>query len=40
MPAVFAMYRDTLATAVMNGVKAEPTPNRNVDIVWPLSMRW
>ncbi|MBG7621603.1 cytochrome c [Herbaspirillum sp. AP02] len=24
----------------MNGVKAEPTPNRNVDIVWPLSMRW
>ncbi|MFL9926501.1 cytochrome c [Herbaspirillum lusitanum] len=24
----------------MNGVKADPTPNRNVDIVWPLSMRW
>ncbi|MCA1323198.1 c-type cytochrome [Herbaspirillum sp. alder98] len=24
----------------MNGVKAEPVPNRNVDIVWPLSMRW
>jgi mono/diheme cytochrome c family protein len=24
----------------MNGVKAEPTPNRAVDIPWPLSMRW
>lgn len=24
----------------MNGVKAEPTPNKGVDIVWPLSMRW
>ncbi|EJN09573.1 cytochrome c [Herbaspirillum sp. YR522] len=24
----------------MNGVQADPTPNRNVDIVWPLSMRW
>ncbi len=24
----------------MNGVKAEPTSNRAVDIPWPLSMRW
>ena len=24
----------------MNGVQADPTPNRGVDIVWPLSMRW
>jgi len=24
----------------MNGVKAEAEPNRPVDIVWPLSMRW
>jgi mono/diheme cytochrome c family protein len=24
----------------MNGVKADPTPSRGVDIVWPLSMRW
>lgn len=24
----------------MNGVQADPTPSRDVDIVWPLSMRW
>ncbi|WP_034293522.1 cytochrome c [Herbaspirillum sp. RV1423] len=24
----------------MNGVKADPAPNRPVDITWPLSMRW
>lgn len=24
----------------MNGVQADPAPNRGVDITWPLSMRW
>ena len=24
----------------MQGVPAQPTPNRAVDIPWPLSMRW